>query len=119
MSNDLKKIHSEKGLAVFQDAGAKLLGAPAEQSADKAKNASPIIYVNAASPPVLIIHGGKDDLVPVAQSRRLQFALDRAGVKNEIVIVDNAGHDGPLFSTPEIESQVVNFLTETFTDSGK
>ena len=112
MENDLETIHSEKGLELFKDAGGKLLGAPVEQSSDKAKLASPINYVSAANPPVLILQGGKDDLVPAVQSRRLHDALDQAGVKNQIIEVDAAGHDGPLFSTPEIESNVVSFLTE-------
>jgi acetyl esterase/lipase len=114
MQMDLEAIHSGKGLETFKDAGGKLLGAPVEQSSAKAKRASPINYVNAASPPVLILHGNKDDAVPPAQSRRLHEALDRAGVKNQLLMVD-AGHDGPLFSTPEIESKVVNFLNEVLT----
>jgi len=111
MQNDLETIHSEKGLELFKDAGGKLLGAPVEQSSAKAKLASPINYVSAASPPVLMLQGNKDDLVPAAQSRRLHEALDQAGVKNRIIMVD-AGHDGPLFSAPEIEPKVVSFLNE-------
>ena len=111
MQNDLGTIHSEKGLELFKDAGGKLLGAPVEQSSAKAKLASPINYVSAASPPVLMLQGGKDDLVPAAQSRRLHEALDQAGVKNQLIMVDT-GHDGPLFSTPEIESKLVSFLNE-------
>ena len=110
---DLEAIHSEKGLEVFNDAVGRLLGVPVDQPSDKAKRASPITYVSASNPPVLIIHGGRDDAVPVAQSRRLHEALDQLGVQNQLVMVD-AGHDGPLFSTPEIESKVVNFLDEIF-----
>lgn len=118
MQDDLEVIHSEKGLETFQDAGSKLLGAPVEQSSAKAKLASPIAYVSAASPPVLIFHGNNDDSVPPAQSRRLHEALNQAGVKNQLVMVD-AGHDGPLFSTPEIESKVVSFLNEIFNKPGQ
>jgi acetyl esterase/lipase len=112
MMDDLKMIHSEKGIETFQAAGTTLLGAPVDQSSDKAKIASPITYVSAASPRVLILQGGKDDSVPPAQSRRLQAALDQAGVKNQLIMVDLAGHDGPPFSTPEIESKVIDFLNE-------
>jgi acetyl esterase/lipase len=118
MMNDLRAIHSQKGVELIQDVGTKLLGTPIEQSPDLAKCASPITYVSSASPPVLIVHGGRDDLVPIAQSRRLQTALDRAGVKNQLIIVDNAGHDGPLFSTREMESRVIGFLNEAFAKSG-
>jgi acetyl esterase/lipase len=113
MKDDLEAIHSEKGLELFKDAGSRLLGAPVEQSSAKAKLASPMTYVSAASPPVLILQGSKDDSVPAAQSRRLHEALNQAGVKNQLIMVD-AGHDGPLFSTPEIETKMVDFLNGIF-----
>jgi acetyl esterase/lipase len=115
--DDLEAIHSEKGLELFKDAAGKLLGVSVEQSSDQARAASPINYVSAASPPVLILQGGKDDLVPAAQSRRLHDALGRAGVKNELIVIENAGHDGPLFSTPDMESKVIHFLNESLIDS--
>ncbi|HTR43508.1 MAG TPA: alpha/beta hydrolase [Pseudomonadales bacterium] len=110
MKSDLEAIHSQKGLELLQDAGSKLLGASLDEDAEKAKKASPINYVSATAPPVLIIQGGKDNLVPLAQSERLHAALDKAGVKNQLIVVDDAGHDGPLFSTPEVQSKVTHFL---------
>jgi acetyl esterase/lipase len=112
MKADLTDIHSQKGLNLLQDAGAKLLGPESEQTPEQIKNASPITYVSAANPPVLILQGGQDDLVPAVQSRRLHEALTQAGVKNQLIIVDAAGHDGPLFSTPEIAAKVIHFLSE-------
>jgi hypothetical protein len=49
-------------------------------------------------------------LVPAAQSERLRAALDQAGVMNQLILVPDAGHDGPMFSTPDIEATVVHFL---------
>jgi acetyl esterase/lipase len=112
MKSDLEAIHSQTGLGLLQDAGGKLLGAPLDTSTEKAKMASPITYVSADAPPVLILQGGQDELVPAAQSERLHAALDQAGVKNELVVVAAAGHDGPLFSTPEIQVKVIHFLGE-------
>jgi acetyl esterase/lipase len=112
MKSDLEAIHSQKGLELLQDAGSKLLGEPLDEAADKAKIASPINYVSATAPPVLIIQGGKDPLVPPAQSERLHAALDKAGVKNQLIVIDEAGHDGPLFSTPEVQPKVIHFLNE-------
>lgn len=115
MMDDLKTIHSEKGIEQFLDVVPKLLGAAVEQSPHKARLASPISYVSAASPPVLILHGSRDESVPPAQSRRLLAALDHAAVKTQLIMVD-AGHDGPLFSTPEVESKVIDFLYGVFAE---
>lgn len=110
MKSDLEAIHSRKGLDLYHDAGSKLFGTPIDESADKAKIASPINYVSDAAPPVMILQGGKDDLVPVAQSERLHAALDKAGVKNELDVIADAGHDGAAFSTPEVQVKVIQFL---------
>jgi acetyl esterase/lipase len=108
--DELRAIHSEKGVKLFQDAGPKLFGVPLELAADKAKMASPLNYIDANSPPVLILQGNSDDLVPVSQSQCLHMTLDHAGVQNRYMEVPGAGHDGPRFSTPEIESALVAFL---------
>jgi len=118
MQDDLQGIHSRKGIETWQDAGPRLLGGPLDRSAGKAKAASPVTYVSAAAPPVLIIQGDQDDLVPVAQSERLHAALDRAGVRNQLILVDGAGHDGPLFSTPELQPKIIRFLDGIFRNAG-
>jgi acetyl esterase/lipase len=118
MMDDLQTIHSDNGLKLFQDAGTKLFGVPVDQAADRANAASPVNYVNALNPPVLMLQGAKDDLVPLAQSERLRATLNRSGVKNQLIVVAGAGHDGPMFSTPEIQKQVVHFLNEIFKNAG-
>ena len=51
---------------------------------------SPLKWINKISPrPVLLIHGDKDDLVPVDHARRL-FQL--AGEPKKLVIIPGAGH---------------------------
>jgi dipeptidyl aminopeptidase/acylaminoacyl peptidase len=117
MKSDLTEIHSQKGLDLLQDAGTKLLGPVAEQTAEQIKTASPITYVSTANPPVLILQGSKDDLVPAIQSERLHEALTRAGVKNQLIALPDAGHDGPLFSTPETAAKVIHFLNEVSENS--
>ncbi len=110
MRDDLSAIHSETGLKLFEDAVPKLLGAPVAGPTMAQTNASPITYVHAGSPPVLILHGTDDDLVPLAQSSRLHDALDAAGVKNQLISLPKTGHDGPHFSTPEMQTNVIEFL---------
>ncbi|HKW29840.1 MAG TPA: alpha/beta hydrolase [Verrucomicrobiae bacterium] len=119
MAADLEAIHAQRGIATWQDAGPKLLGAPLDQAAARAKAASPITYVSAAAPPVLILQGDEDDLVPVAQSQRLHVALNRAGVDNELIMVHKAGHDGPMFSAPRIQPGIIDFLNGVFKNAGR
>jgi acetyl esterase/lipase len=59
-----------------------------------AKQASPLTYVRPGQPPVISIHGDHDDTVPYSQSERLTKALDRAGVKNELVTIPGGNHGG-------------------------
>jgi acetyl esterase/lipase len=61
---------------------------------DLAKRVSPINYVTRDVPPIITIHGDKDELVPCAQSVRLHEALDAAKVPNELHTVPGANHGG-------------------------
>lgn len=53
---------------------------------------SPITYVTEDDPPVFLIHGEDDAVVPVNQSYAYYNALEVAGVTCELLVVKNAGH---------------------------
>jgi acetyl esterase/lipase len=59
-----------------------------------AKRVSPINYVNGNVPPIVTIHGDKDELVPYSQAVRLHKALDAAAVPNQLYTVVGANHGG-------------------------
>ena len=101
------------GREVQEDVVPGLLGGPLIKHMDLARSASPLTYVDSGNPPVLILHGDKDDLVPYSQSERLHSRLDDVGIRNELITVRGAGHDGPMFETPEIQEKVVSFLRES------
>lgn len=61
-------------------------------AAEIAKSVSPFTYVRADLPPIISIHGDKDDVVPYSQAVRLHKALDKAKVPNKLVTVKNGGH---------------------------
>jgi dipeptidyl aminopeptidase/acylaminoacyl peptidase len=67
------------------------LSSPVDE-AELAKRVSPITYVRPRTPPVLTIHGDLDQLVPYADSVRFHEALEKAGVKNELITVAGAKH---------------------------
>lgn len=64
-----------------------------------AKRVSPLEYVRAGLPPVLMIHGDADPTVPYQHSVRLKDALDKAGVPNQLYTVPGGHHGG--FTAPE------------------
>lgn len=53
---------------------------------------SPVTLVHKGQPPVFIVHGDADDVVPIQSSQLLKAALDRAGVPSEFQIVPGGGH---------------------------
>ncbi len=71
---------------------ARLLGAPASSVPDLARQASPVTHAQAGAPPILLLHGMVDDLVPAAQSVRLAEALGRAKARVELELVPGATH---------------------------
>lgn len=53
---------------------------------------SPVTHVSADDPPMLIIHGDADTLVPIQQAQVMVDALTAAGVEAELVTRPGAGH---------------------------
>jgi acetyl esterase/lipase len=69
-----------------------LFGVGRDQDPALWKSGSPLFYVKAGDPPVLMVHGDADRLVPLAQSQVFAAALTKAGVPNQLLIVHNGGH---------------------------
>jgi acetyl esterase/lipase len=61
--------------------------------------ASPITHVSKSSPPVLLIHGDSDDVVPYQQSVAMEAALKPLGVPVKLVTIPGGEH-GPNFGAP-------------------
>ena len=69
-----------------------LIGAAVADRPDLARIASPTAYVHSAAPPVLLLHGTADVLVPSSQTERLAAALEAVGARVEVGLVEGAGH---------------------------
>lgn len=59
---------------------------------EKAVDYSPIVHVSPDDPPTLLIHGDKDDLVPISNSKIIYEAFQKANVKTQFVTIERAGH---------------------------
>jgi acetyl esterase/lipase len=55
---------------------------------------SPLYFVSAKTPPIYIVQGDADPLVPDSQATRFQAAATKAGAKCEVLIRKGAAHGG-------------------------
>ena len=62
---------------------------------------SPVNHVSADDPPVLVIHGDEDPVVPLQQSQTLVQKLKTAGVVHELIIKPGGGHGWPKNESEE------------------
>jgi acetyl esterase/lipase len=59
---------------------------------EKAPDYSPILFVSSDDPPTLLIHGDKDDLVPINNSKIIFEAFQKVNVKTDFITIPGAGH---------------------------
>jgi acetyl esterase/lipase len=77
--------------------------------------ASPITYVDPTDPPLLLVHGGRDAVVPIAQSRMMYARLLEAGVPTQLVEVREGLHGFAIFREsrhPRASCTTLRFLAE-------
>jgi acetyl esterase/lipase len=63
------------------------------------RDASPVTHVTRDDPPMLLIHGDADTIVPLKQSEVMESALKQAGVTVRLIRVPGGAH-GPNFRFP-------------------
>ncbi|MDO8586405.1 MAG: alpha/beta hydrolase [Armatimonadota bacterium] len=80
-----------------------LLGGPVREKPALAKLASPVTHVTRGDPPVFIVHGELDTLVPIRQSERFRDVLTKSGVDVKLLRVKNAGHGFNSSSEPSLD----------------
>jgi acetyl esterase/lipase len=67
----------------------------AEERQRLGREISPIYYVHSNMPPVLIIHGDADTLVPIYQAERFTERCKEVGVTAKLVVREGKGHGWP------------------------
>jgi acetyl esterase/lipase len=85
---DAASLTSSEGMSMATD----FLGCDPFVCRDRALAASPVSYVSPDDPPILIIHGDKDTLVPYRQSELFAERLRIAGNACALIKVRNAEH---------------------------
>lgn len=69
-----------------------LLGCDPAVCRDVARAASPLYRIGKKVPPMLLIHGTKDETVDVSQSKAMTTALQGAGAKAELLLIPDVDH---------------------------
>lgn len=92
------------------DPYSSLIGAALDRDKERTDAVSPIHYVSEDTPPMLILHGTHDTLVPYAQSEEFTAALKAKNVPVWFQTLPGSGHGGPAFSKPGIMTLMQNFF---------
>jgi dipeptidyl aminopeptidase/acylaminoacyl peptidase len=71
----------------------RYLGGSLEKFPDRYVKASPGSYVTKDTSPTFLVHGTKDKLVPIAQSRSYESLLKKKGVDVSLWEAPGEGHD--------------------------
>lgn len=87
-----------------------LIGADLGSDKQKTDAVSPMHYVSEDNPPILILHGTHDALVPYAQSTEFAAALKEKGVAVLLQTLPGSGHGGPAFGKPALAALITNFF---------
>ena len=75
--------------------------------------ASPIEYATKDDPPVLILHGTWDFVVPIVHSEKIQKKLQDVGVKCNLIMVKGGGHgDWDSKTYAKTTQDAIQFLDE-------
>jgi len=104
---DLAALYNSGGTGQF--ISQLLGGTPATQPA-LYRESSPASFVNAQSPPTILLQGGADPLVPHAQAELLRDLLTTAGVPNQYVFYPSEGHGWTGLSLFDSFEKIAGFL---------
>ncbi len=86
---DLRKWTTDPPQAIAAVPGLK---PPLSFPAEKEASVSPILFVSDKAAPSLMIHGDKDELVPIEHSQKLHAALQEKKAVSELLTIEGAAH---------------------------
>jgi len=80
---------------------------------EKAADYSPILFVSSDDPPTLLVHGDKDELVNISNSKIIYEALQKAHVKTDFITIPGAGHGFRGEDAKRATAAMVSWFEET------
>ena len=95
-----------------------LFGCSPKENLAAIQAGSPLYHVRAGLPPFLLVHGDKDEFVPLAQSESFMAALKKARVPVEFLVVKDAPHALNLLQ-PDIRDTILRFCDKHLKPQGQ
>lgn len=89
-----------------------LLGGRMKDKRALAQLASPIRHVTPDDPPMLLIYGELDLIVPPIQAQQMQESLENAGVSVETLAIAGLGHDMPAIWHTQAPAHIACFFED-------
>ncbi|ANW99741.1 hypothetical protein CSTERTH_12200 [Thermoclostridium stercorarium subsp. thermolacticum DSM 2910] len=88
-----------------------LVGGNVTKHMDLLKEISPLLILenNRNYPPILLVHGDADAVVPYSESENMYNALIENGYDAELIRVENAPHEGSFWSC-ELIDEIMDFI---------
>lgn len=108
--SDLEPLLAARGKE-NQEALTTFLGGDPEAHQDLLRQMSPLCILPQAKnvPPMLLLHGDADEMVPYEQGTQMYKALCAAGHDAEMICIDGAPHEGSFWSAA-VHEAVLDFL---------
>lgn len=75
-----------------------------------ARRLSPVNYARPGLPPIILVHGDSDPYVPYEHAKRLEEALNGAGVPNQLITLHGPVHGWAVEKELSVEEQVFDAL---------
>ena len=76
------------------------------------REASAAFHVDENTPPVMILHGSIDHVVPISQSEKFYKVLCEKGIRAEYLVIEGADHGEDYFYQSAVQEKVLAFLEE-------
>lgn len=107
---DMTAMYNGQSNAYYKMGMQVLIGGTPVTKPDVFQQASPIYFAGKQNVPTLLLHGGRDGLVPVSQSKVLKEKLEAAHVQVELVVYPTEGHGWQGANLTDSYEHVVAFL---------
>lgn len=99
---DIVRLYNESRLTWKETVLLAPMGKSPQEDPQTWRDLSPVNLVSSSSPPILILHGTADGIIPFSQAELLRDRLRQVGARFVFARVDGAGHgwlENPLSNT--------------------